>query len=176
MFAVESDNDIVNRRKRRIMKELDSVLGVGTMLGVESSWNAIDQDCLEKALKNIGKIFIPLNIDNNHWTLAVLLLEKRTIEYYDSFWKKRIIANGANPILQKVLSFAKCLFYDQTMVWTHEFKENIPYQDNNYDCGIFVIKYAEYLSLDKECNFEKEKLATFRKEIGADILRLYIKN
>ncbi|XP_044005891.1 sentrin-specific protease 2-like [Aphidius gifuensis] len=31
--------------------------------------------------------------------------------------------------------------------------ENIPLQNNSYDCGVFVCQYANYISRDERCTF-----------------------
>ncbi len=36
-----------------------------------------------KDIFNLSKIFIPINLDNEHWTLALIFMEEKKIQYYD---------------------------------------------------------------------------------------------
>jgi sentrin-specific protease 1 len=36
-----------------------------------------------KDIFNLSKVFIPINLDNEHWTLAVIFMEEKKIQYYD---------------------------------------------------------------------------------------------
>jgi sentrin-specific protease 1 len=38
-----------------------------------------------KNIFNLKYIFVPINIDNMHWTLAVIDMEEKRIQYYDSY-------------------------------------------------------------------------------------------
>jgi Ulp1 family protease len=54
--------------------------------------------------------------------------------------------------------------------WTCE-EEEVPQQENGYDCGVFTIIYADLLSEDLPLNFSQKNITRFRRKIVADILR-----
>jgi Ulp1 family protease len=37
-----------------------------------------------KDISNLNKIFIPINIENRHWTCIVIFMKEKQIQYYDS--------------------------------------------------------------------------------------------
>ena len=49
-------------------------------------------------------------------------------------------------------------------------EKTIPYQTNSYDCGVFICKYAEYISTDKPFDFTQKDMIHFRKKIQLSIL------
>ena len=38
-------------------------------------------------IKNIDRIFIPVNFEDMHWLFIVLNVESKELEYYDSLWE-----------------------------------------------------------------------------------------
>lgn len=51
------------------------------------------------------------------------------------------------------------------------FVSKCPKQNNSYDCGVFLCKYMDYLSRDKNLEFSNEDMNYFRIQIGVDILK-----
>jgi Ulp1 family protease len=49
-------------------------------------------------------------------------------------------------------------------------EKSMPYQTNSSDCGVFVCKYAEYLSIDKIFDFNQKDMKYFRQKIQLRIL------
>lgn len=47
----------------------------------------------------------------------------------------------------------------------------MPQQTNGYDCGVFVLKYADYIARDAELDFTQSDMPHFRKIIMLDLLR-----
>ncbi|XLR48851.1 hypothetical protein S83_033511 [Arachis hypogaea] len=51
------------------------------------------------------------------------------------------------------------------------FYPSVPRQDNGCDCGVFVIKFMQFLSLDKPLqHWDKDVVQEFRKDIILDIV------
>ncbi|XP_074106848.1 uncharacterized protein LOC141532416 [Cotesia typhae] len=104
---------------------------------------------VEKWTKNVdilakSFIFIPIHL-GNHWTLCVVDVIDSTICYYDSL-------GGKN---EKTLN-------------------NIPLQNNDYDCGVFVCYYAKQLSMLKPiANINTANMKPFRTQMLQDILETY---
>ena len=126
-------------------------------------------------LFSLNKVFIPINIDDTHWTLAVIDMTNKVIRYYDS-------SGGAGrEYLGKLLDYVK----DE---WTHkkrtsppawmsewrliEGSQSTPQQHNSYDCGVFVLCSADLLAQDLPLLFDQQDLqaANFRARIGYSIL------
>ena len=54
--------------------------------------------------------------------------------------------------------------------WTLKFAKERPRQYNNKDCGLYVCKFAEYLSRRAELTFCQENIPRFRQQMMAEIL------
>ena len=66
-----------------------------------------------------SKIFIPNNVENNHWTMYVIFIEEKTVAYYDSFNQKP--SRTKNPqqlvqIIEEITSIEKIPFKSED--WT----------------------------------------------------------
>lgn len=48
---------------------------------------------------------------------------------------------------------------------------NGPYQNNLYDCGVFVCKYMDYISCNAEFDFTNKEMDFFRKLIALELIR-----
>lgn len=144
------------------------------------------------------KIFIPVNIKNEHWTLAVVYVKKKRIVYYDSFVRLSLRKyKGFSESLNRVAAFSEfhmqCIkkwlqeetqkYYPDERFeideWTSlqataasdEFKQGVPQQDReSNDCGVFVCMFMDYLSDGLPLNFRQKEANTFREKIGVDIL------
>ncbi|CAN1281049.1 Ubiquitin-like-specific protease ESD4 [Linum perenne] len=56
--------------------------------------------------------------------------------------------------------------------WEFEFPEDLPEQLNGYDCGMFMIKYADFYSRGLDLCFSQENMQYFRQRTAKEILRL----
>ncbi|KAK7264645.1 hypothetical protein RJT34_32254 [Clitoria ternatea] len=56
--------------------------------------------------------------------------------------------------------------------WEREFVEDLPKQQNGYDCGVFMIKYADFHSRNLRLCFNQEHMPYFRLRTAKEILRL----
>lgn len=80
------------------------------------------------------------------WTLAVINIKESRVEYYDSL-------RGEDHICLKNL---KRYIGDEAMnkrnveldvtTWSEAYYKNIPRQMNGCDCGVFMLKYADFIS------------------------------
>jgi len=114
------------------------------------------------------KIFIPININNNHWFLVVIYIEQKQIIYYDS------IANNDRATLY-LFTIAKWLkdeaksknedinINDWTLIDTGK---NIPQQSNGYDCGVYLILNADYIADDLPLSYGEEQIKESRNKIA----------
>ncbi|KAJ6669148.1 hypothetical protein lerEdw1_007957 [Lerista edwardsae] len=116
-------------------------------------------------------ILIPIHV-RVHWGLVVVDIRRETIKYFDSMGQ-----NGYR-ICKRLLQYlqeesqAKRYLDINASSWTlysvkpHE----IPQQLNGSDCGIFVCKYADFISRDKPIAFTQHHMPYFRKRMVWEIL------
>lgn len=130
----------------------------------------------ENQLKNLEKIFVPIH-KPVHWCLACINLRDKCFEYYDSFRETDIGQKYAEQCLEKVKELLKIEaekeHYNITPPieeWSFKIRNDIPQQTNGFDCGVFLCKYAEFASRDRDFTFTQNDIVTFRYQIALDIL------
>ncbi|GAA0158760.1 protease [Lithospermum erythrorhizon] len=122
-------------------------------------------------LSDCDKIFVPIH-QEIHWCLAVINKKDQKFQYLDSL-------GGRDYNVMKVLA----MYYadevkDKTGKnidvgsWEREFLEDLPVQENGYDCGVFMIKYADFYSRGVGLRFNQEHMPYFRQRTAKEILRL----
>ena len=55
--------------------------------------------------------------------------------------------------------------------WRLTTVQDLPQQKNNYDCGVFALKYADCAARDAEFNFCQNDMPRFRRQMMVEILR-----
>lgn len=96
-----------------------------------------------------------------HWALITIKPRERRIEYYDSLgW------NG-----EQYLSIVEDYLKSRTgeNEWTLENIAEIPRQDNNSDCGVFLCQYAIHLAKNQEFSFDQSSMPLKRKQMIYEI-------
>jgi Ulp1 family protease len=82
---------------------------------------------------------------NGHWTLALVLMSKRKILYYDSK------GGSGKHLLPYLLAYIRDELYDKKQIvldanmWGLGSAQSVPQQDNDDDCGVFMVFFATYL-------------------------------
>ncbi|KAL8796110.1 MAG: hypothetical protein Q9195_001443 [Heterodermia aff. obscurata] len=95
-----------------------------------------------KKMKDVERIYIPINENRNHWVLLVVSPKFKTIEYFDSM--------GGDG--EDVIGHAKALLKQELggdykeREWTVQARGG-PRQTNGSDCGVFVSTTAKMISL-----------------------------
>ncbi|GAA0158953.1 protease [Lithospermum erythrorhizon] len=122
-------------------------------------------------LFDCDKIFVPIHKEV-HWCLAVINKKDQKFQYLDSL-------GGRDDKVMKVLAM---YYVDEVnektgnaidvSSWQHEFVEDLPEQENGYDCGVFMIKYADFYSRGGGLHFKQEHMPYFRQRTAKEILRL----
>ena len=126
-----------------------------------------------KDLENVEYVFMPINIHESHWTLAVVSPMRKTIEYFDSL-------HGASAHI-----------YNSIKVWLKgelgsSFKEEEweireqqdyagrgggPSQNNAKDCGVFTATTAKMITLGVDpMAVVADDMPTQRRRMVAEIL------
>ncbi|KHJ41687.1 Ulp1 protease family, catalytic domain protein [Trichuris suis] len=113
-------------------------------------------------------LFIPIHL-SNHWVLTVVDVKERFVKYYDSLG-----ASGRNCLLiigdylEAEMKDKKSVDMDRA-TWRFQ-TEDCPRQGNCSDCGMFVLKYAEFLSREAPLTFTQEHMPSFRIRVAYEIL------
>jgi len=113
------------------------------------------------------KVFIPVHL-GAHWCLAIINMDNRNILYYDSVGTTN---RNCTKCLRKYLrdeasTKSVKLNLDE---WEDKFL-GAPQQTNGYDCGMFMLCYADRASLDLPVDFSQQHMAAMREQLLARIL------
>ena len=57
------------------------------------------------------------------------------------------------------------------MNWTLSHADNIPVQQNHYDCGLFILKYAQCLARNEPFGFSQDDMDYFRRRMVIELVR-----
>lgn len=126
---------------------------------------------------NKKKLLFPIHIvDEDHWVLVCVDFTQKTIKFYDSLGcdgfdymkviMSYLVLEGEQ---KKKLHFC----FDS---WRLSNVSELPLQENNWDCGVFLCVYAEYLARDAFFNFNQSMMNTFRNTILLEIKYKKLKN
>ncbi|XP_055814335.1 ubiquitin-like-specific protease ESD4 [Solanum dulcamara] len=122
-------------------------------------------------LLECDKIFVPIHKEI-HWCLAVINNKDKKFQYLDSL-------RGRDSNVLKVLASYfvdevkdKCGKHIDVSSWKQEFVEDLPEQKNGYDCGVFMIKNADFYSRDIGLCFNQGDMPYFRMRTAKELLRL----
>ena len=112
---------------------------------------------------------MPVRLDV-HWCLAIINLKKKGVYFYDS------MGSDKNDILKALLQYLQSEHQNKkksdfdTSDFTLENVKEIPKQMNGSDCGMFTLKYAEYLSRNASITFTQEDMPYFRRRMVYEIV------
>ena len=104
-------------------------------------------------------IVIPL-LYAKHWTLMVVYPNAKLIEFFDSFHYKQT---------PHQLFFTCKLFIEILLDCKFEitYRKDIPSQFNSYDCGMYIIKFAEHAITGIPLDFKDTEMNSFRLSLAA---------
>ncbi|KAK4265766.1 hypothetical protein QN277_026779 [Acacia crassicarpa] len=123
------------------------------------------------SLIECDKIFVPIHKEV-HWCLAIINKKDKKFQYLDS------LRGMDNQVLRVLVRYFVDEVKDKNGTdvdvssWEKEFVEDLPEQENGFDCGVFMIKYADFLSRGLGLCFNQEHMPYFRRRTVKEILRL----
>jgi sentrin-specific protease 1 len=133
----------------------------------------------ETNIFELRKVYVPINIDNEHWTIVVVSMERKSIFYYDSFHSKG--CRYVKAVWSYLIDHAKDMWLDSNYInsvltgWTSSSADSShPRQTSGSDCGVFSVMCADFLSDDLDLEYRQDSMQFFRTKICADILRGYL--
>uniref|UniRef100_A0AC34RT07 Ubiquitin-like protease family profile domain-containing protein n=1 Tax=Panagrolaimus sp. JU765 TaxID=591449 RepID=A0AC34RT07_9BILA len=111
-------------------------------------------------LSEYERLLFPCHVNNSHWTLFIVNFEDESINYFDSL-------GGEIPeqYQTKLSEFISQTANETNINWNFKTKEKRPKQKNEYDCGVFVCKYAEYYCKNLPKKVDQQDMPEFRNEI-----------
>ncbi|XP_073300513.1 ubiquitin-like-specific protease ESD4 [Primulina huaijiensis] len=117
------------------------------------------------------KIFVPIH-QEIRWCLAVINKKDETFQYLDSL--KRVDSQVLNVLARYYVDEVKEKSGKDLNVssWEREFVKDLPKQENVFDCGVFMLKYANFYCRDVGLCFSQQHMPYFRQRIAKEILKL----
>ena len=117
-------------------------------------------------------VFIPINYTQpEHWALVAVNMGKRTVTYYDSLLNQS--RGSCVGVVNSFLAEEYCqrkggkLPFQFRSLWP----ETTPQQENGFDCGMYVLRFAEQLS--RNCpsfNIPQHEMPLYRQLIVWEIV------
>lgn len=113
--------------------------------------------------------FVPIHL-GVHWCLGVIDHRSKKICYYDS------MGSGEDKCLDLLHDYLCMEHKDKKNVlldpssYSTEVMKDIPQQMNGSDCGMFTLKYAEYISRDAEISFSQKDMHYFRRRMVYELI------
>jgi hypothetical protein len=101
----------------------------------------------------------------------IMLLEYESEEDETNFDSQKTNLSGKSYSLfnNKKLNYTKPFKINEGIQWIYKFAQT-PQQINNYDGGVFICKYIEYLSRGEPITFSCEDIDYFRMLIGVELV------
>ncbi|KAL3648686.1 hypothetical protein CASFOL_005089 [Castilleja foliolosa] len=122
-------------------------------------------------LLECDKIFVPIH-QKIHWCLAIINKKEEKFQYLDSL--KGSDYQVLNALTRYYVDEVKdkCGKDIDVSSWEQEFVSELPEQENGFDCGVFMIKYADFHSRDIGLRFSQDNMPYFRRRTAKEVLKL----
>lgn len=119
-------------------------------------------------------VMFPVNVNQNHWCLAVINFNQKRFEYYDSLQgENRLCLNAMRNYVKNEAKQCSGIEKYDLSGWTDYVPDDIPRQKNGCDCGVFTLQFADYLSEGLPLSpapFTQDDMPIFRQRILLSIL------
>ncbi|XP_061566673.1 sentrin-specific protease 3b [Cololabis saira] len=112
-------------------------------------------------------LLIPIHLEV-HWSLISVDIPRRTITYFDS---QRTLNRRCPKHIFKYLQ-AEAIKRDQRdfmTSWKGYFKMNVGRQNNDSDCGAFVLQYCKCLALGQPFSFGQQDMPRLRRHMYKEL-------
>ncbi|KAI5795602.1 hypothetical protein EDC01DRAFT_614610 [Geopyxis carbonaria] len=110
-----------------------------------------------KDLLGMEYIFIPINLNESHWTLGVMNIKDKRFEYYDS------MRDTLRQYFEDETGTKPTNWIDWGM------GDKGPRQENYSDCGLFLLKTAEVIARGANLDFDHHDINIFRKWVTLEV-------
>ena len=115
------------------------------------------------------KVLIPINISQQHWALAVINVNKKQIEYYDSMCGGFITGK---PYIRKLTEALQPHYPTESFSeWSYQQDLAAPQQQNGFDCGVFMLQFIQDIIAERKWTVNQDKIPSVRRNMLLDILQ-----
>ncbi|XP_071988029.1 sentrin-specific protease 3 [Engystomops pustulosus] len=112
-------------------------------------------------------LLIPIHLEV-HWSLVCVDVSKRTITYFDSqrTLNRRCPKHIAKYLQAEAVKKERPEFING---WKGYFKMNVARQNNDSDCGAFVLQYCKFLALELPFTFGQQDMPKLRRQMYKEL-------
>ncbi|GMS88483.1 hypothetical protein PENTCL1PPCAC_10658 [Pristionchus entomophagus] len=109
-------------------------------------------------------LLIPVHL-SVHWTMAVVDVVAKTIQFYDS------LGGGHREVGENIMQYLEAESMDKRKIplseceWERESLAGIPQQHNGSDCGVFACKFADFAARRAPVTFDQSHMPYYRKRM-----------
>lgn len=121
-----------------------------------------------RPINDVDHALLPINHNKNHWVLVDICIKMKIINFYDSKKSKSTF----DQIIPNVKQFIKLYSgIDATEFNVNEMEVSQQGDDNYWDCGVFMLLFAERLSVNvAKFSFDVADINVFRSRIAQSII------
>jgi sentrin-specific protease 1 len=121
-------------------------------------------------------VHIPVNDSGTHWCMATIDNQEKTVTVRDSirgtegdFEIRHILDNIKTIMRYDILMNPQSSGYNvQDYQFIHD--RTMPKQDDSYNCGVFALQAARYVSAHKPITFTRDDMPYFRQRMQYELL------
>ncbi|XP_051900743.1 uncharacterized protein LOC127586667 [Pristis pectinata] len=116
---------------------------------------------------NKDLLLIPIHLEV-HWSLISVDVRQKTITYFDSqrTLNRRCPKHIGKYLQAEAMKKNRHDFYDD---WKGYFKMNVARQNNDSDCGAFVLQFCKCLALGQPFSFTQQDMPKLRRQIYKEL-------
>ncbi|XP_078284281.1 uncharacterized protein LOC144609653 [Rhinoraja longicauda] len=116
---------------------------------------------------NKDLLLIPIHLEV-HWSLISVDVRQRTITYFDSqrTLNRRCPKHIGKYLQAEAVKKNRQDFYED---WKGYFKMNVARQNNDSDCGAFVLQFCKCLALEQPFSFTQQDMPKLRRQIYKEL-------
>jgi hypothetical protein len=123
-----------------------------------------------ESIAEADKLVIPINIDNVHWVLVIVSIPEKRITIIDS-----MRGEDEEGFPSKIRDFLNLFDCFSRHSWTLE-KAHVPDHShqpntNQWDCGLFVLFYSDFILQKKKIGFNEAWVSASRNYVASCILK-----
>ena len=122
-------------------------------------------------------VLCPINVEGNHWVLAVIDVDNKLIRYYDSY-PHRAEKEAREKTEKQCFDALRHFIQGESIknkhgvapVYNTVTYEDTPRQEGAMDCGVFLCMFAEHLTRHAAFNFSQRDVAYWRERIAWELI------
>lgn len=125
-------------------------------------------------LRTVDMIFVPMHVDADHWTLAVIDVQKKSILLYDPLFSSEHEQHV--PHLLRWLHDEVCERLGAEVAaewdapsWPIVQGNDLPVQNDGSSCGVFVLAVADCIALGAATSFTQDDVPVLRQRLALSL-------